>query len=309
MGVSTELVVKLLIVTALLIAGYVLVRFKYGYVVDSISKFLLYVVIPINLALTLLTSKALSTYAKVTLGAIAHLAIVSVLALLIFPKLIRSDGKSLCSSILLASLPNSIFLPVSMSVLIFGSAELVLHYSVAFSVVLALIAPLVLATYGGYGGSLSALSVLKKLLTFPPTAAFLVALALKAVMPDDPQQPTYILTLLKDYVSQVNLLGFMVMGSALGLVKLGVNKLAFSLVTTWRFLVSLVIGVSVAYLLGISGLWFLGVVIQSVMPPAVTNIILARTYRLNEELVSTAVITLTPISIVLTLIAIYLLNT
>lgn len=292
---------KLAIALFLVVAGYLLSKTKLSRINDFIVKILFYVVIPMNVFYNIVLTEAFTAYLKTTLGAIIHLVSVYALAIAIFPKILKCDSKCLVTAILLASLPNVVFLPLTLMSIMYGDTAPVTPYSIAFSIILATFTPLIIVKYGkDFPGKLLNLKkVIKEMLLFPPTGTFMVALALRFVIGFELVLKEPLLDYFYRNVNELNLLAFMIIGSSINFSKIVVNKSILALVMLWRYVISLITGLTLANLLNLEGVWFTGMVIQSLMPPAVTNIILAKTYNLNEEITSTLIIMLTPISVII----------
>ncbi|NPA97437.1 MAG: hypothetical protein GXO32_07550 [Crenarchaeota archaeon] len=197
---------------------------------------------------------------------------------------------------LLSSLPNVVFLAFPLAISLIGGVAPVVPYAIAFNSLLPLYIAYLSKRAGRGRGA--------KPRSYPHIAAFVAGvianyLGVSRVVTSvlAAPAPSSVLTVL-------NLSSFAIIGSELAVVG-SIDFSRIGLVAAFRFGVSPLVMLSM--LLGLSAMtsvpriYIVGSMLQSVMAPAVTNVILAKAFDLDTALASSSIAVLTPASIALAL--------
>ena len=139
------------------------------------------------------------------------------------------------------------------------------------------------------------MDILKGVVTFPPAAALIAALALKSFL-GSCEVPA-VLVSIKDVLGVVVLSSFAIVGySVLGVGGAVLNKLLLW-VLAWRLLISPLIHALLSAAAGLSGAWLATALIESIMPPATMNLVYARVYGFRVDIIAASIAVVTPISL------------
>ncbi len=256
---------------------------------EYLNWFLFYVVIP----LTIFKSVAKTPNIPVVLALIAacciHMVLCSAIALACCK---RMEPRSRITIALLASLPNVVFLAFPLAIALLGSVAPVVPYAVSFNLLLPIYIAFLSRATGRSGKA--------KPKSYPHIAAFLVGLIVNYL-----GASSYVLEPLSSELAStcltvLNLSAFAVIGSELARVsKLDMPRIGIVMILRLCIapLLMTCILLSLTPFIRIPKIYALGTVMQSLMAPAVTNVILAKAFELDTVLASSAVATLTPISI------------
>ncbi len=254
----------------------------------ALNSALFYVTLPLSLLLSVARLSGLGAFAAALAAAVAQMYATMALAILA-SRLLRLTWAA--ELVTLASLPNAIFIGLPLVGALLGDPAYAAPHAVAFNAVL-----VALLAYLGRGGPrrVRAASALY-------FASFLAGLLLNLAGVRARAAPA--LDYAAGIVSRANMLSFVIVGA--GLAGLRVSRPVarrLAAVAAFRYLASpLTMAAALAALPAAraDGRLALGGVLQSVMPPAVTCIVLARELGMDSELVTAGVALLSPASIAL----------
>lgn len=269
------------------LAGYAAARRFGGGWVGRFTRILFYYVIPPTIFMAVASAPAANILLILVAVSCIHMA------LLLTPLLALSSREpSRTTMALLSGLPNVVFLAFPLSIALYGTVTPVLPYAIALNMLL----PVLLAVLGSwYGGDADAPSA------YPHIAAFTAALIVKLFAPGLASTIASIEPL-HALLSAANLSAFAAIGGELAgcshILEPGVERVAFlRLVASPLLMLALLTPLSM--LVKLPHVMIAGMLIQSVMPPAVANVILARVYGLDSRLAASSIAVLTPASLVL----------
>ncbi len=285
---GVELLTRVVLVVVLCALGYVLrKRFDLDKLFECLTKVLFYFSIPITIFFSTLDAPRISALMQGVAAAFIHM---TVLTIILFSIASRLRGSWIDVAVL-ASLPNSLFLPTPLSEIVLGSALPILPHAVAFNAVLVVVlAILSMMLRESMGVKLVARVV-------PYATSFAVALALRIYEPVLCSSLSQSLSPLATATNIINLTAFLIVGSEMSFVKSFSIRREVIYVAIARYVASPAILLTTILLIpGLSNDMVLGMVIQSVMPPAVTCIIVSRMYNLDTELTTLSIAFLTPVS-------------
>ncbi len=282
--------------------GYALVARGIRWPVDALSKILLWFSIPYTVIYSVLTSD-LASVALTACVAAAAIGSAFPLAYAVFIKLMHLDPRTAGSAILASALGNTAFLPIPLMVFALGDASPAGIYSSVQSLVAAVAVP-VTAGYvlrsGGENGS-----VLASIMRFPPALALIASTIARLVSGPLPWLPKALapLTAANSYLM---LLSMAVVGASFyGIGSLRPSRTALAIMA-FRAVYFPVIHATALATLPISGVWFWGLVIESITPPATMSIIYSWHYGFHTNDAAVAIVYLTPATIALATIAAFL---
>ncbi len=263
----------------------------------AIASLLFYISVP------LIVSYKVYSVPLVTLVDYAVVVTASVLtafvsAALLVPRLLRdAPPETVGAAILAAGIHNSAFLPIPLMLLLYGDAGPAALYSAIMNIIIAVVTPLVLGYYSpiyrGSGRS-TLVSVLHSLATYPPLYALAVGLLLRALQ----LPPSTVDAWRMGFTvgSYSTLLSFFLVGEVVARAGLRLDR-GVAVVAAWRLLVepaATAVAVDVA---GLEGIWRHGALIESVMPAATMNLVVAMMYGLDYGLVARSIGLITPMSV------------
>ncbi|MEM1609203.1 MAG: hypothetical protein QXG81_08035, partial [Ignisphaera sp.] len=145
--------------------------------------------------------------------------------------------------------------------------------------------------------------------SLPVLAAFTVALIIRMLYGVKYEGDVTAVNYIDYLVSYSFYLSFIVIGGSIGKLSMKVLKNDIKIVATSciiKYILSPLLMLLLSFLLlnnfnTSNNLYIHGLILQSIMPPAVINIVLGKVFHLNEELITILLILLTPISIALSL--------
>lgn len=273
-------------VALLLAAGVVLS--KAPKVVEAVNSLLFYATIPLSLAVSTARLSNTSMFSSALLVATVHMLATMAAAVALTRLAGVEEGPAL---VVLASLPNSVFIALPLASLLLGDSAYALPHAVAFNLVLVL-----LLAYLGYSG---AGRVRRALVLYSLALALGFALNAAGIRDIAGRE----LEALSSLSSAANMLSFVVVGASIpnlrklsrrtarGLAAVALFRYAISPTLLWVSLAALGRGLEPGF---VKGAW-----LQSVMPPAVTCLVLVKAAGMDEELAAAAVAALSPISVAL----------
>lgn len=263
------------------------------YMISMLNHFLYYIVLPMIVLTSIFSTPSVSIYVFLIFLSILHMCILIISSLLL-SRVVSSNAKDRMAAIMTSSLPNAGYLAIPLAMLILGAEYYVVPYAVAFNIVLSLSLILIgLKTSRGRNPNL--------LKSLPPIMAVTASIIMKQYLPSVES----VVNGLSTFTSHAVRTSFLIVGYGLaGLSYSSLKSLAKPLL-----LISLV---KIPYSLFIARIIFLfaavpnefirGFMLQSVMPPAINNIVIARMFKLNEDLVAASIALITPISVILSII-------
>lgn len=269
-------------------------------VIEIINLSLFYIVIPIIIFDSIYNTENLGALTLAILASIIH--IVLILAVAFGFTLIRgiTDKSKVIAFSLSLAMPNAGYLAIPLSITLYNESASVIPYTIAFNIALP-IAIVMLSLYSNTSSNRSEKTKLVIARSIPFLVAFTLAFSLRYANMYLPKPLYSIFNGIKWYtLTSFTLLGY-------EFTKTLQNSITKRLI--YEILVSMVVRYAVSPLLIIVLISVLrifeysrGLMLQSIMPPAVANIILAKIFKLDTDTVSTLIVVLTPISIALSFI-------
>ncbi len=274
-------------------AGYALVARGVRWPVDALSKILLWFSIPYTVVYSVLTSDLTSVAITASVAAVA-IGSAFPLSYMVFVKLLRLDPRAAGSAVLASALGNTAFLPIPLMVFVLGDASPAGIYSSIQSLVAAIAVPLT----AGYilRSSGDCVSVIISMLRFPPAIALITSAIMRAVWGPMPWLPD-VLAHLTNANSYLMLLSMAVVGASFHEISsLRPSRTALAIMVFRATYFPSVHAVALATL-PLSGVWFWGLVIESITPPATMSIIYSWHYGFRTDDVAVAIAYLTPATV------------
>jgi len=273
----------------LLLAGVALARL-YPKPVDILNKLLFYGTLPLALTVSVVRIADLIAFSLAFGAALIHMA-ATMGAAIALAKLARLEsGRELVT---LSSLPNALFIGFPLAAALLGDSKYAVPHAVAFNAILVLLL--------AYLGSRGPRRVRAAVALY--AASFIAGLVLN--LAGAYRVAASFLDTLASIISTVNMLSFVVVGASLYPLRVSRStSRSIALVAAFRYLASplmLLAALSAFSFLGLtldSG-FVAGSFLQSIMPPAVTCIVIGRELRMDESLIAAAIVTLTPASVIL----------
>jgi predicted permease len=302
---SDQISLKLIAMIMLTLAGYLISKNVLGSrIIRVVNLFLFYVSIPLTIFLKVATIPSETVFLSLLIVGIVHMLIIFIIAYGV-SKAFTINSLDAISVAISLSLPNALFLAMPLALILFGDVGPVTPYGVAFNIVLPLyviISARVGSSGGRGGGKLYTRSI-------PAILSFILGLLTRIVIPS--LASLELIELASSVITNTFYLSFLVIGESL-------KTMSKAAIKTYKHLI--VISMMVKYLLSpalvaalirifqavitIDRLFILGMVLQSIMPPAVTSVIIAKEFDLNYEIVSLLLVLLTPVSIALAFVLI-----
>ena len=280
---------KLVAVVTLTVLGFVTRRYigleKPWHI---LSLVLFYFSIPLTIFFSTINAPNIPMLLIATVLAFIHMCIVATLSFAIATK----RGGKWPSIAVLVSLPNSLFLAIPLSEAALGSAIPALPHAIAFNGVLVISTAWLSYLTGrkrGVGTSSRAL---------PHVLAFMTALVLRVINVAPLLLSIDAVHSLMLAINYLNLSAFTLIGAELAVAGFSLRKEVLY-VAILRYITSPIILAAILLIPIIPPLptdVFLGMFMQSFMPPAVTCIVLSKIYNLDNELTALSIAILTPIS-------------
>ena len=269
---------------------------------DLIAAILFYIAVPL-IASYKVYSVPLETIAEYSVVVAASVLSAFGSAAVLIPRLLRGAPKeTIGAAVLAAGIHNSAFLPIPLMLLLYGDGGPAALYSAIMNIIMAVATPLVLGVYSpvyrSEGKSVAA-SIARSIATYPPVYAIAAGAALRhAALPSlavDAWRVGY------EAGSYLTLLSFFLIGEVIARTGIrpdrGVGVVAF-----WRLVVEPAAATAAVTAVGLEGVWRAGAIIESFMPPATMNLVMAMLYKLDSGLVARSIGLITPISITLAVV-------
>lgn len=261
-----------------------------AYIVELLNYFLYYIAVPMVIFVGVLNAPSIDFYVFFIVLSILHICILMMSSFL-FSHIISSDPKDKITIMVLSSLPNAGYLAIPLATLLLGTGYYVTPYTVAFNIVFSF-TTLFIALKTSRGNPLDVVK------SFPPILAIIITTIIKTLTLDIGG----IVGSVSIFTSYVIRMSFLVIGYGLAnltysslrplvrpLAVIALIKIPYSLITA-RAMLSFVTAPSE---------FVRGFMLQSIMPPAVNNIIIAKMFKLNEDLMAMSITVLTLVSVVL----------
>uniref|UniRef100_A0A7C4FF24 AEC family transporter n=1 Tax=Ignisphaera aggregans TaxID=334771 RepID=A0A7C4FF24_9CREN len=293
---------RLLIIPTLIIVSYAIsYRRSLQRVVNAINYYLFYIAIPLTVFIKVGTMGSETDFLNALIVSQLHIIAMFIISYAVARTMCKDivDRVSLTMSI---AMSNTGFLAIPLAVALFGTAFHVIPYMVAFNITLPLLTLVLAKFYATRRGN--ATNIYVKAL--PVLSALLCATVFKQLELGFHLQG--ILQTVDAVLSASFYLSFVIVGCMLTQLRLSdVKKSAHAIAVSMlvKYLLSPIIILVLVHTLfrymSTDFAYMQGVLLQSLMPPAVTNIVLAKVFQLNENLVSLFILLLTPLSIVIAL--------
>lgn len=292
-----------LIAGVLTVAGFTLVKARAYRILKVVNDVLFYVTLPGLIFFTIVDLEGVDEFLAMVFISLIHMCVMFVFTYLTSRAFLKDALMRLTIATSL-TINNAIFLAMPLSTLIYGYATPVLPYSIAFNIYLT--PYLVFLTFKVPGNSNNLSKALKPL---PHIIAFIASLSLKLTAYDLNLGLDQVLKLL----SYMNYAGFLIIGGQLAKLKIDYLRSfmrSVLIASVIKYVVSptaaVLLYMSLTLLKHISGIYFNGFILQSLMPPAITTVVIAETYKLDVEFTTLLLTVLTPISIIVSIAVGYL---
>ncbi len=262
-----------------------------AYIASLLNYFLYYVVIPMVIFLSIFNAPSVGLYIFFTILSVLHICILMVSSFLLSSTIFK-DSKNRISITILSSLPNAGYLAIPLAQLLLGTENYVTPYTIAFNILFSL-STLLIAFLRKSKGDL--LDIVKLL---PPILAIIATTILKIYNLDIGDMAGN-LSIFTSYAVRTS---FLVIGYSLANLKYSALKpliKPFIMITLIKIPYSLLMAKAILYFIVAPSEFVYGFMLQSIMPPAINNIIIAKIFKLNEDLAAVSISILTPVSIAL----------
>ena len=200
--------------------------------------------------------------------------------------------------ILTSSFQNAAFLPLTISAIVWGEAGIIMvaFYIITNHMVSNIGGPIIAAIFSTQ--DVNKMDIVKSAFTYPPLVATILGFIFLLIPFGLPQTAKDIVSFIGD--TTIPLLLF-VIGLRLNFELCGIkeNLTAFLLVITIRFVFSPLLNLIVLDKFVLSEMVRSIIILESGMPPALVNMVLAERYNLNRNLTSQLISTLTAASLLL----------
>ncbi|MEM1736826.1 MAG: hypothetical protein QXD57_02940 [Ignisphaera sp.] len=290
----------MVIMVVLAVVGYVFGKLRSKIIdvcMDLVNKSLFYLVIPTIIFKAIYGSNDLESISlAIVISGIHILSMFLISYITSYLIGIKNSDESLAITISL-SMPNAGYLAIPLSVALIGDSRYVVPYTIAFNIALPLLI-LILSTFYNTNNS-GKINLIKSV---PFLFALTVSLLLKLfnVYIAIPQ-------MIFRSIDTIIMSSFMIIGYEFSKITIDTMKSSLKPVFLGIIIRYIVSPIMLILLMLHNSLinnfnYYRGLMLQSVMPPAVSNIILAKVYNLKSEVVSILIVVLTPISIVITVV-------
>ncbi len=282
--------IKFVVATCFAVIGFSVSRWlRVGKPFEYLNDFLFYGVIPATIFLSVARAPSVPLLLALTAVSALHMVGCTVLALAVFRRFGEVERATM---VLLSSLPNVVFLAFPLAIALLGSVTPVIPYAIAFNALLPGYVAWLSKSFSGRGKA--------KPRSYPHVAAFVAGAIANYMGLSSAISRATSIPAVSTAITILNLAAFAIIGSELARVE-RIDVPRIGLVAIYRFGVSPLL-MAIA-LLALSTLievpkgYVVGSVMQSLMAPAVTNVILAKAFGLDTSLASSAVALLTPVSV------------
>ena len=256
---------------------------------NALARALFYGVIPPTIFMAVVRAPSVPLILLLTLVAALHMGIM--LAATLGASSSRRSREAVTVACL-SSMPNVVFLAFPVAIAVLGTVSPMIPYAVAFNALL----PAVIAVLSSWFGSRAS-----RPNPAPHIAAFCTATLLKWLSPSAAEAVASCAQL-HQVLAALNLLAFAVVGSELAASRMRrALSRGVGVVVLLRFVASPLLMLGLLALAtrfaSIPRVYWVGMLMQSVMAPAITNIVLAKVFNLDTELAATSIAVTTPASV------------
>ncbi|MEM0026552.1 MAG: hypothetical protein QXT53_01275 [Ignisphaera sp.] len=288
-----------------MIIGFILSRWgsKFGnMLIDAFNNYLFYIAVPITLIIKIGFTQIGYEFTTLIFISLLHIILILIISFLLLRSI--TTPVTAFSASLSLSMPNSGYLAIPLALILWSNSTYVLPYMIAFNIVLPF-----LTMFLAYIAVRKAHEKAIHFKSLPVLAAFTVALIIRMLYGVKYEGDVTAVNYIDYLVSYSFYLSFIVIGGSIGKLSIKTLKNDAKIVVTSciiKYILSPLLMLFISFLLlrGFdfsSNLYIHGLILQSIMPPAVTNIVLGKVFHLDEDLITLLLILLTPISIVLAL--------
>jgi predicted permease len=285
------------------ILGYVIARIKHNRVsevfIGIINSSLFYLAVPITIFDAVYSEKNLLFFSSLIAASIAHMVLLFILSYVIVYMLNLKNTTRILALLLSAAMPNAGFVAIPLALMVFGDTRIIIPYTIAFNILV----PIVVVTLGFLSGKNENRfnSIARSMYTsIPFLISFISALVLN-LMRLELSLVSTLLSIIKWYT----ILSFLIIGYELAKVieKTKIRNLGvfLGIIAFARYMFSPILILAMNLIIDF-GNYRRGLLLQSIMPPAITNIILAKKYDLDIDIVVLSIAVFTPLSIILSLV-------
>jgi predicted permease len=295
-------VTRLLMIPILIVVSYIIsYRRSLQRVVNAINYYLFYIAIPLTVFIKVGTMGSETNFLNALIVSQLHIIVMFIISYAVARTMYKDnvDRVSLTMSI---AMPNAGFLAIPLAVAMFGTAFHVIPYMVAFNITLPLLTLVLAKLYATRRGNatkiyVKALPALSALLCATVFKQLELGFCLQGIL-----QTVDAVLSASFYLSFV-IVGYMLTQLRLCDIKKSAHAIAVSMLVKYLSspIIILVLAHTLLRYMSTDFAYMQGALLQSLMPPAVTNIVLAKVFQLNENLVSLFILLLTPLSIVIAL--------
>lgn len=289
------MVEKLLISLVFAIIGFIIATFKLKggtIVVNIINKSLFYIIIPIIIFNSIYGSEELYIFISTILTSAIHIFLVFVTAYIMYLVIGIKETKSILAFSISVAMPNAAYLAIPLSTIFFGDSKSVIPYTIAFNIILPIIIITLCCIYSKWSN--------ERNLVIAKSIPFILALLLAFILRNLDIDITGLYTL-ANIASLYTITSFILIGYELAnSISKNIKQFTITLLLAIaiRFIISPIIMIALVNFLNVSN-YLNGLMLQSIMPPAVTNIVIAKMFKLDTDIVSILISVMTPASIVI----------
>ncbi|ADM28427.1 Auxin Efflux Carrier [Ignisphaera aggregans DSM 17230] len=289
--------IQFLLMAILILIGYVIGFLNYRKIISIINNFLFFVTVPILIFLSILGLQNVEEFLIMLLISLIHI-LTMLLGTYYISRTILSNRIDRITMTIAISMPNTAYLAIPLSLIIFGKSSPVIPYMTAFNLFLP---PLLLYLSLTLGSSSGNRLLLRPV---PHIATFIIAITIKILIGQ------FVIPIaLSEIVNYMNYLSFIVLGGQLALVStkdISNAKRVILLASIAKYIISPITALTLFSITtlyrDISREYLDGYILQSIMPPAINVIVISEVYRLNSKLSTLLLVVMTPISIVLSIL-------
>jgi len=288
----------ILLMVILTMLGYVISSNRtLKYVINLINSFLFYVSIPFTTIIRISFMNNESEFLIALVISLLHIFTILIISFVIARMYVGFiDAISISISL---SMPNAGYLAIPLSIILFNNSLYVIPYMMAFNLFLPFL--VIVLTYIVTTRKENSKGIYIK--TFPGLFAISIAIIFRFLKIQI--QNVAIINHIDNFLTYSFYLSFIVIGSSLKEFNFNdaINNLKILKITCFmKYLLSPLLSIMMIYItlnyMKINDMYIHGIMLQSIMPPAITNIIIGKVFKLNEKLISMLLLLLTPISIV-----------
>lgn len=288
-----ELVGVILSILLLISIGYFskrtgLLRKEDNRVLNSV---IVYITMPALIFLAVFESEISLSIFIIPLLALITVA-ASMTAAFIFGRLARSGRTTFGALLLVSTVGNTGYLGFPLTLQLFGIENLIkaVFYDLFGTVVILFTAGLIVA--GKYGEKEGKINMLKEILLFPPFLGLLAALALKGV-----GLPEFLVDVIGFLAGATVPLIMLSIGLSLEVGQVGRYKLEIGIVGAIKLILSPMVALGGAMVLGMNAVDLGITVLEASMPAAMFSMIIGLKYGLDNDFLPAAIVTTTMVSL------------